>query len=346
MTRPDPRRAEDVVRRLCDSADDATALRVRVVEALRPVLGFRWYAWVLTDPVTTVGSAPYADVPKLDGLPGLIRAKYLTPEHRWTSLDAPVRLSALPQDAATRWRTALAPYAADVASVVHSDRHGTWAFLDLWREEGSFDDGHLDLLERTRAPLAKALRRCQARTFSELSAPPGPRDGPGVLLVDEDLHVIGDTQTAERWLSTLLPPSADRAPVPAVILNVAAQLLATEQGVDDHPARARVHLAHGRWITAWAARLHATDGSAPIAVTMEETAPLDRLEVFTRACGLSPRETTLVGLLAAGLDTRAVADRMGVSPHTVQDHLKSVFDRTGSRSRRELLSRALGVSSP
>jgi len=39
---------------------------------------------------------------------------------------------------------------------------------------------------------------------------------------------------------------------------------------------------------------------------------------------------------------RALARGMGVSEHTVQDHLKSVFARTGTRSRRDLLARALG----
>jgi DNA-binding CsgD family transcriptional regulator len=55
-----------------------------------------------------------------------------------------------------------------------------------------------------------------------------------------------------------------------------------------------------------------------------------------------PRETQLLGLLAAGADTRDVAARMFLSTHTVQDHLKSVFAKTGSRSRRALLARALG----
>jgi DNA-binding CsgD family transcriptional regulator len=37
---------------------------------------------------------------------------------------------------------------------------------------------------------------------------------------------------------------------------------------------------------------------------------------------------------------------MFVSQHTVQDHLKSIFAKTSMHSRRELLSRALGASSP
>jgi DNA-binding CsgD family transcriptional regulator len=41
------------------------------------------------------------------------------------------------------------------------------------------------------------------------------------------------------------------------------------------------------------------------------------------------------------VDTREAANQMHLSVHTVQDHLKSIFDKTGSRSRRDLFARAL-----
>jgi len=52
----------------------------------------------------------------------------------------------------------------------------------------------------------------------------------------------------------------------------------------------------------------------------------------------------VVAALVAGLDTRAVTERLFISRHTVQDHLKSVFQKVGIHSRRELLARfsALG----
>jgi DNA-binding CsgD family transcriptional regulator len=77
-------------------------------------------------------------------------------------------------------------------------------------------------------------------------------------------------------------------------------------------------------------------------VTIEECTPADRLSLFARASGLTVRERELLGHLAAGADSRVVAERMFLSAHTVQDHLKAMFAKTGTRSRGALLARALG----
>ncbi|MGI8631818.1 MAG: hypothetical protein ACR2NA_04630 [Solirubrobacterales bacterium] len=72
-------RAVDRVARRCSENDDVRALRLALVEEIRYTIGFDAYAWLLTDPVTEVGSSPLADVPWLPELPRQIRLKYLTP---------------------------------------------------------------------------------------------------------------------------------------------------------------------------------------------------------------------------------------------------------------------------
>jgi DNA-binding NarL/FixJ family response regulator len=95
-------------------------------------------------------------------------------------------------------------------------------------------------------------------------------------------------------------------------------------------------VAHQR-ITALPAR------ERDIAVSIEPAAPGDRVSVFARACGLTRRESELLHHLVTGAATRDVAQDMVVSEHTVQDHLKSIFAKTATRSRRTLLARALGT---
>jgi len=80
-----------------------------------------------------------------------------------------------------------------------------------------------------------------------------------------------------------------------------------------------------------------------IAVTVEPVAVAGRIELYGRACGLTGRERELLHRLARGADTRHLAREMQLSPHTVQDHLKSVFAKTGCSSRGVLLARALGT---
>lgn len=132
--------------------------------------------------------------------------------------------------------------------------------------------------------------------------------------------------------------------MPAAAYNVAAQLLALEAGVDTHPAQARVHLGAGTWLTLRADRVA---GSQPVedrdvVVTMEACSPAERRDAFSRCHGLTGREDVLLGHLAEGVDTRTVAALMSISEHTVQDHLKSVFGKTCTSSRRELLAMSAG----
>ena len=332
------------------STADAVGLRLDVLAKVRRVVEFDSFAWLLTDPETEVGSAPLADVPCLSELPRLIRLKYLTPINRWTGMEAPVALlgdsTRGHPDRSLVWREILAEFGViDVASMVFRCRYGCWGFLDLWRSTGTttFTSLDADFLATIAKPVTEALRRCQAGTFS-IAPPATVRGGPAVLILSPELEVRSQTLESDAYLRLLVPPGADRRPIPAGAYNVAAQLLSVESGVDHHSPTARVNLAAGVWLTLRAARIGTTLPVADqdIAVTIEASTPAERMTLFARACGLSAREHELFAHLVAGADTHDVARQMFLSESTVQDHLKSIFLKTGTSNRRTLLAKTVG----
>jgi len=350
--------ARDHIETICREPLDAVTLRSRLLDAVREAVGFEAYVWLLTDPVTCVGAAPLADVPCLPELPRLIRSKYLTAVNRWTTLTraaSPVGL--LHRDSDGRlgrsrvWRDVMSGYGiGDVASIVFADQFGCWGFLDLWRidDREPFGSADAEFLAVIAPAITAAQRESQARTFIEVSTPHRRDVGPVVLTLSDELRITSRTAASTDWLDQLLPSGPGTSSVPASVYNVAAQLLANEAGIDDHAAVTRTHLADGFWLTLRAARLATPDGRrgdapAGIVVTIEETSAAERLELYSRATGLTPREHELVALLATGSDTRALAHQMQLSEHTVQDHLKAIFIKTHTRDRVSLLSRALGT---
>ena len=328
-------------------ADDR-AFRARVLDVIRRFVPFDSYAFLLTDPATTVGCSPVAEVPDFATLPHLIRLKYLTAVNRWTGLP-PSGCATLQQATAGRpeqsllWREHLAGLGiVDVASVVFADRFGCWGFLDPWRCESRFANDEIAALVGARPIITSQLREIQAAGFT-VAGIEGHR-GPGALVLSPALTVRAPTPQTQAWLAALVPTTSGGDPVPASAYNVAAQLLAREAGVDSHPAQARVHLGGGTWLTLRADRVA---GCEPVAardifVTMEASSSTERRDIFSRAYGLTGREDELLRHIAEGVDTRTMARLMSITEHTVQDHLKSVFIKTSTSSRRELLAKSAG----
>lgn len=329
--------AADVVRAAALDAEDSRAFRLEVLRRLRSVLEFEWYVWILTDPLTGVGVDPVARIPDRNEIARAIRLKYLEPVNRWTTLQDAASLG---DHAPTSrlWRELQHPVGvADVASVVLRDDAGCWGFLDLWSAR-RFDRREVALLRALVPALSGAVRILRGRTFGGVIAPQDRR-GPAVFLLDESLNVVGATPAGDPQLRTMLPTPEQFPPIPAAVYNVAAQLLAREAGVDTAEPVARMPVSDGSWVRVSAAR---AQPSSVIAVTIEPATAEERLAVFVRAHGLSQREREVMQELSRGASTAQIAKRLFLSPYTVQDHLTSIFDRTGVRSRRELLAHATG----
>ena len=55
------------------------------------------------------------------------------------------------------------------------------------------------------------------------------------------------------------------------------------------------------------------------------------------AYGLTKREGEITSLVLRGLSTAEVSGELHITPNTVRDHFKAIFDKAGVRSRRELV---------
>ncbi len=187
--------------------------------------------------------------------------------------------------------------------------------------------------------LAEGLRTALLIGEAEGTSP--PPDGPGLLLLGDDLSLVAITPAAEAWLSEVTqsdwPSSLE---LPDAVYAVAARLLALERGghaAPDLMPGIRLRTASGRWLVLHASRLRAEESEGRIAVIFEEARPSEIAPLIADAYGLTKREGEITQLVLRGLSTAEVSEELHITPNTVRDHFKSIFDKVGVRSRRELV---------
>jgi DNA-binding CsgD family transcriptional regulator len=72
-------------------------------------------------------------------------------------------------------------------------------------------------------------------------------------------------------------------------------------------------------------------------VIIHPATPQDVAPVIALSYGLTERECQVAMQCVQGRVTKEIARALTMSPYTVQDHLKSIFAKTGVRSRGELV---------
>ncbi len=123
----------------------------------------------------------------------------------------------------------------------------------------------------------------------------------------------------------------------AVIARLRQLETAKEIPTDLMP-RVRVQLSSGQWLSVQASRLTAADGRSQLAVILEPAGPTEIAPIIVSAYALTGREREITSLVLQGLYTKQIATTLFITPGTVQQHLKMIFDKVGVRSRRELVS--------
>ena len=130
-----------------------------------------------------------------------------------------------------------------------------------------------------------------------------------------------------KWLDVI----DDRDRIPSVVRSVAAAAAA-----GDGLAHAVFPVPEGRWVILHGSPLGGRDGG--VGIIIEGAQPVTLSEVIAGAYGLTPREREVTSFAAQGRSTKQIASALGISPFTVQDHLKAVFAKVGVQSRAELVA--------
>lgn len=204
------------------------------------------------------------------------------------------------------------------------------------RDEPWFTHEEVQFLAALSEPIADGLRRALLVTIApqELA-----QNGPGVVVFDERGAIESISPAAEHWIAQMVEVPAPAVPSESRIVQaVAAQARRLRDGQDplELSARSRARTRSGHWLLLYGTRLNGrADGRT--AVIIQPAAPNEVAPLVALAYGLTEREAQVTRLCLRGDSTKQMAQALHVSSYTVQDHLKSIFDKTGARSRGQLV---------
>lgn len=349
------RRARAALSRLAHADMDNDVFRHEAAAVLRNAIGFDSWCWALVDPDVGLPTRAIA----VNSVPGLNQRRfYRLSSGTWGGENASVARRNRPAvkvlSAATHgdlnrdrcWRELLGPSGAgDVLTAWLAADGACWAYLHIGRDSSGsrFTDDEASLIARVAPLLATRLRN----GLRAITQPANPSPEPGIIIVDRELSLVSATRQAWRWLAGLgLQRPNGAEPLPGF-----AYAIATRVAVSGDPpslARVRLQAADGRWVVVQAAALTQDPGTAGAsggyAITLEAARPDDVAPLLMRAWALSPREREVARLMVGGLPTEDIAATLFISHHTVRDHLKAIFDKVGSHSRRDLAAALTGAA--
>jgi DNA-binding CsgD family transcriptional regulator len=234
-----------------------------------------------------------------------------------------------------RFRELYRPFGLyDELRAVNRSGGSCWGGMSLAREPGhDFTADDAAVLAALEDVIADGLRLMHLRTIAT-AADAQPSAGPAVIVLDANGAVDSGTTEAMELLARL---SGERVEPPALLLPVhsVASRIRTSPG---SVARVRLHAADGSWLVLHAAPLRSADRAARTVVTIEPARPPEVVSIIAALIGLSHRETEVLEHLLAGRTSVEIARRLFLSPYTINDHIRHIFDKAGVHNRKELMT--------
>jgi DNA-binding CsgD family transcriptional regulator len=311
--------------------------------ALLRVVPFDASCWISLDPATLLPTSHFSRDYGFDQLLALAANEFLDDDwNRFADLARAPRPAATLRGATggdlTRSRRHvdfLGPFGfedGDELRVVFRDGEAAWGAAVVHRRRGAFHPEEVALVADLGEVLAHGIRR--AILTGALSTG-NQTDPPGLVLLDGDDAIETVSPSGRRWIGELMDSTASTNEVPLLLASVAHQARLAGDGRSDDVSSVRVPRRRGGWL-----RLDAslTEDGERVAILISPAREPEVAELIAQVYGLTAREREVTRLTMQGLSTREMAAALHVSPYTVQDHLKSIFDKVEVRSRRELVA--------
>lgn len=333
------------IRRVCYAGLDSVTLRQRAAERLTAAMPIAAYAFATTDPDTALLNHMVSD-----RMPSTMARHFV--EHLYPSEGAFFATRAMRQrrmvfpvdELPPEFPTCMRDHGYPTGThMVLADGGRMWGMWCVMRE-----GTNANVLRRERAFLTRLVphltRGLQRAALLDVAAEGGADAAVGVLVLDAVGRVALRTAAVLPMLGDLADVGVDLTDgVPLCIVNCTLKLrraAASERSDTPGDIALRARGRSGRWY-----QLHASlaepdpDGRNSVIVTVRPLEPRERSALLTELYGLSPREREVAAACARGETTKEIAAALGVSPHTVKEHLDRACEKIGARGRRALVAR-------
>jgi DNA-binding NarL/FixJ family response regulator len=339
MTLRDFTLARDRLRRLEDGNPDLTAVLETIQNALHDVTSFSWSALMTVDPDSLLPTGGIVEGFGAEACAPFWDSELLLPGYnKFTDLARSTEPVATLYEA-TDGDLGRSPMytnlyeglgVADELRAAFVTGSRCWGVVSLLREEsaGAFPVEDVRHVENLAPMIARLLRS------SEVALTAAAKGTAAMLIVDGDNRIGDLTVEAGAMLEDLRTFGVEEDGLPAIVRSVVTR--ARSSRASSHVA-SRVHGAAGVWRRITASPMQGDAGS--VAVMIEPARAADLTPILLESYGLTEREIEIVVLLARGLSTKDIANEMTISPHTVRDHIKAIFAKTGFATRGELIAR-------
>lgn len=348
------------IKRLSSAGLDGQELLWRTAERLRTAVPFGSYCVVTLDPESNLithvfnggsaGADGHAEVygealQRMYFEEDLVRLTGMLREHR---LAQPLSEAAGGMlDRSMRYREYLKPvgFGHELAGLFVDG--GAWGAGYMTRERGEpdFGEAEISLLARVAPHVGAGLKAAALRARATGGRQEGP-GVPGVIVLDRQGGVLSFTPAAERLLSEVedLGLGWERGGVPVPIKMAAGALNRALDPVSEADRnlvpRVRIRGRSGRWLTLHASLTEPTpERQSEIVVVVSPPEPEEVARLNVASYGLTNREAEIGRLVARGLSTKEISGALFISEHTVNNHLRSIFEKAGVNSRSTMVQR-------